>query len=144
MLALMNDADDIPQLTWFQVIDDFDSTSANGSTCYISGLPKQKGDLHSQPHEIDHFILRAGEIDFEGHMDIRAQVILDTARELGMVSREEADDRVAKAVKKAEKKAAANFKVEADKLEEQLNLLMDLMAGRGFDPEEALAEYADV
>ena len=75
--------------THFYVIDDFNAQSAKPS-CYISNLPKmKKRTVQQSDAEVDPFILRGPEIDFEGYMDIRPAVILETARELGMATEEE-------------------------------------------------------
>lgn len=78
-------------LTYFQVISDFDAQSAQ-PTCYISHLGKQEPGLNKQEHEVDPFILRGPEIDFEGHLDIRPEVVLTTAHELGMVFGEDHEE----------------------------------------------------
>lgn len=80
------------QLTHFQIIPDFNAQSAR-PVCYLSHLPKQnRRRPQQQDHEVDEFILRGPEIDFEGYMDIRPAVIIDTAREaFGMVSAAEAE-----------------------------------------------------
>jgi hypothetical protein len=79
------------QPTHFHVVDDFDAQSANGGKCYITHLPKMNRKApQQQDHEIDEFILRGPDIDFEGYMDIRPVVIIETAREVfGMRTEEE-------------------------------------------------------
>jgi len=75
-------------MTHFRIIEDFDGQSANGAKCYLSNLSKQKRRTpQQQDHEIDEFILRGPAISFEGYMDIRPAVIIETATELlGMLS----------------------------------------------------------
>ncbi len=81
--------DDILQLSFFQVIPDFDQLSRNGATCSISNLNKALPALGREPHEVDDFILRGPEVEYEGYIDIRPSVIIQTAMELGMVTAEE-------------------------------------------------------
>lgn len=77
-------------LTYFQVIPNFDAQSRNGAVCSFSGLPKQEQDTpQKQEHEVDEFILRGPEIEFEGYLDIRPAVIYETALQLGMVHADE-------------------------------------------------------
>ena len=79
------------KLSFFQVIPDFDHQSAR-PVCYVSNLPKQYRKTPQQKEsQLDEFILRGPSIDFEGHLDIRPAVILQTAQELGMVPAEEVD-----------------------------------------------------
>ena len=80
------------QPTHFQIRPDFDAQSAR-PVCYFTNLPKMKRDTpQQQEHEIDEFVLRGPEIAFEGYMDIRPAVIIDTAREVfGMITPAEAD-----------------------------------------------------
>jgi hypothetical protein len=74
------------QFTHFQVVSDFNQGGPSAkAVCYISHLPKMKKDTpQKQPHEVDEFILRGPEIEFEGFLDIRPEVIITTALELGM------------------------------------------------------------
>lgn len=82
--------------THFQIIPDFDGQSANGARCYFTNLSRQKADPkrpQQQPHEVDEFVLRGPAISFEGFMDIRPAVIIDTAREVfGMWTAESVED----------------------------------------------------
>lgn len=79
------------KLSYFQVIPDFDQQSAR-PVCYISNLPKQHRKTPQQKEsQLDEFILRGPDIDFEGHLDIRPAVILQTAQELGMWPAREVD-----------------------------------------------------
>jgi hypothetical protein len=77
--------------THFDIIDDFNAQSRK-PVCSITNLPKQSREnatVQAQPHEIDDFILRGPDIDFEGFFDIRPVVIIETAREVfGMVDGE--------------------------------------------------------
>lgn len=78
--------EDFAPLAHFQVISDFNAQSAK-QVCYVSNLPLQKRRTpQQQDHEIDEFVLRGPEISFEGYLDLRPAVILETAAELGMVS----------------------------------------------------------
>lgn len=105
----------------FTVIPDFNAQSAK-PVCYFTNLPKQEADTpQKQPHEVDHFILRGPEIEFEGYMDIRPDVIITTAREIFQMSTpEEVADLVQErndleeALKQAEEaRDAANSRLQA-------------------------------
>lgn len=82
-------------MTHFIAIPDFDGRSARGPKCYITNLVRQDADPkrpQQQPHEIDAFILRGPQIEYEGFLDIRPSVIRDTAVEfLGMIDADEAE-----------------------------------------------------
>ena len=83
-------------MTHFRIIPDFDQLSANGAKCYFTHMPLQRPDPdrpQQQAHEVDEFILRGPEIAFEGYMDVRPAVIIETARELlGMGTAAEVKD----------------------------------------------------
>lgn len=87
--AMLRDMTNAP--THFQIIDNFNGQSAR-PVCYFTNLEKQvRTTPQQQDHEVDEFILRGPLVDFEGYIDIRPAVIIDTAREVfGMISAAEA------------------------------------------------------
>lgn len=113
-----------PHATHFQIIPDFDAQSAK-QVCYISHLPKMpiRETPQIQDHERDPFILRGPEIDFEGFMDIRPAVIIETAREVfEMVSKEEYEAIVAE--RSALDDEVARLEKQNDELNDRLKAMI--------------------
>jgi len=126
------------QPTHFQVIPDFNAQSANGATCYISHLPKQsRRTPQQQEHELDEFVLRGPEIEFEGYLDIRPAVIMETAQWLGMVSKEAAEV-LREALKQAEESRIAAL-ARAEAAESRLTDMI-LVNAEQIVQEQALAD----
>jgi len=73
----------------FQIIPNFNGQSRNGGGCSLSNLPMQEPALGRPAEQVDEFVLRGPEIEFEGHFDIRPSVIREMAAALGMVSEAE-------------------------------------------------------
>lgn len=129
------------QPTHFQVIPDFNGQSRNGAKCSITNLPKiPKQTPQQQPHEIDEFILRGPEIEFEGYFDIRPAVIIDTAREVfDMVTAEEYESVVAELAMTADSLTVAQDRIE--ELEGRLEAF--LLTREELMPNEDIAALVD-